>query len=68
MMLLFLIIDNTALTMAVTPERGQNILNLMIVNCNNIKSNGLFVNEMLLSHDIVFLQEHSLNSKEIDKM
>ena len=54
--------------MAVTPERGQNILNIMSVDCKNIKSNSLFINEMLLSHDIVFLHEHWLNSKEIDKM
>ncbi len=68
MMLLYLIIDNTALAMAVTAERGQNILNIMSINCKNIKSNGLFINEMLLSPDIVFLQEHWLNNKEIDKM
>jgi hypothetical protein len=53
MMLLFLIKDKTALAMAVTPERGQNILNIMIVNCNNIKSNVLFINEMLF-HMISF--------------
>jgi hypothetical protein len=45
-----------------------NKLKITTLNCKNIKANYMYIEKLIKMNDIVFIQEHWLHNREIDKL
>ena len=67
-MIIMIIMNLMIITKTIKVNLIENTISIVSLNVKNIKANTCYINELLKDNDILFVQEHWLNNKEIDRM